>query len=245
MYYINYFSFSNFNISELSQISEQLLRNEINNPGALTLIIVFSGGLLTSLSPCSISLLPITIAYLAGFQDDQRPLVRSTNFCSGIIFSLIILGSLSGLLGKIFGQVPLLLPKLVAILSIYMGVSLLGFVKIKIPIGPDPNNWKSKVPKRLAPIFAGLAFGLASSPCTTPVLAVLLGWIAETANPILGIVILSFFGLGQVIPLLIAGTGAAIIPNLLAFRPISKWIPPISGAVLLTIGLLNLLSEWI
>jgi cytochrome c-type biogenesis protein len=45
-------------------------------------------------------------------------------------------------------------------------------------------RWTSKVPAPLAPVAAGLAFGLAASPCTTPVLAVLLGWIASTGRPL-------------------------------------------------------------
>ena len=47
------------------------------------------------------SLLPVTVAYLAGFKNNQNPLQRTVSFCSGIVFSLVILGSLSGLLGKI------------------------------------------------------------------------------------------------------------------------------------------------
>ena len=231
--------------SELARISEVLLTDGLSNPGPLTLVLIFFAGLITSLSACSLSLLPITVAYLAGFKVTQNPFKRSTIFCSGIILSLVILGSLSGLLGNIFGKVPFLFTKLVAIVAVLMGLNLLGIINFKLPEGPDPNNWTKKVPKPLAPLSAGLAFGLAASPCTTPVLAVLLAWIAKTENLITGILVLAFFGLGQVIPLIIAGTFAASIPNLLNLRPMGKFIPIISGTILLTIGLLNLLSQWI
>ena len=92
-----------------------------------------------------------------------------------------------------------------------MGLNLLGLLKISLPTGPNPDNWQKKVPPPLAPIAAGLAFGLAASPCTTPVLAVLLGWIAQTRDPVIGIVLLTCFGIGQVLPLFIAGTAAATI----------------------------------
>ncbi len=126
-----------------------------------------------------------------------------------------------------------------------MGLNLLGIIKISLPSGPDPDVWKKSVPAPLAPIATGLAFGLASSPCSTPVLAVLLAWIAQNGNPITGIIFLGCFGIGQVFPLLIAGTFAASIPNLLVLRPISRWIPPISGAILFGIGLLSLASSWL
>ena len=66
---------------------------------------LFIGGLLTSLGPCSLSLLPVTIAYIAGFEDKNSPFQRSLSFCGGIVLALVLLGSLSGMLGKIYGQV--------------------------------------------------------------------------------------------------------------------------------------------
>ena len=92
--------------SDLTRHGEQLINNGLNNPTPLTILIVFTGGLLTSLGPCSLSLLPITVAYLAGFKNNQNPLQKTISFCSGIVFSLVVLGSLSGFLGKIYGQLP-------------------------------------------------------------------------------------------------------------------------------------------
>ena len=149
-------------------------------------------------------------------------MTRSVSFCGGIIISLVILGSLSGFIGRIYGQLPLFLPTLVALMAILMGLNLLGAFRVPLPAGPDPNSWKEKVPKPLAPIAAGLAFGLAASPCTTPVLAVLLAWIAQNGNPLTGTFLLACFGLGQIVPLLIAGSFAASIPNFLAFRSIAS-----------------------
>ena len=221
-----------------------MLSSALAQPGPLTLALVFAGGALTSLGPCSLSLLPVTLAYLAGFEDGQTPLRRSLAFCGGIVGALVLLGSISGLLGRIYGQVPALVPTLVALLAVVMGLNLLGVLKIPLPAGPDPDSWRQKVPAPLAPVAAGLAFGLAASPCTTPVLAVLLGWIAQSGRPLVGIVLLSSFGIGQVLPLLLAGTFAASVPKLLALRPIGRWVPPVSGVVLLATGLVTLLARW-
>ncbi len=185
------------------------------------------------------------MAYLAGFHENQGPLRRSSAFCAGIVLALVMLGSISGLIGRIYGQVPLIVPTLVAVLAILMGLNLLGLLKISMPSGPDLNTWGQAVPKPIGPIAAGFAFGLAASPCTTPVLAVLLGWIAQSGNPIIGILLLTSFGLGQTIPLLIAGTAAATVPSLLSMRPISRWIPPLSGLIFLITGILGLLARWI
>ncbi len=231
--------------SDLTRHGEQIINNGLNNPTPLTLLIVFTGGLLTSLGPCSLSLLPITVAYLAGFKSKQNPLQKTISFCSGIVISLVILGSLSGFLGKIYGQLPGFFSIFISLLAIIMGLNLLGILKFSLPSGPDPEIWKNKVPPSFAPVSTGLAFGLASSPCTTPVLAVLLAYVAKQGNPLSGTIYLASFALGQIVPLFIAGTFAASIPKLLSLRPIGKWVPPISGAILLSVGLLSLISLWV
>ena len=222
-----------------------MLSQALTQPGPVTVCLVFAGGALTSLGPCSLSLLPVTLAYLAGFEGRQPPWQRSLLFCSGIVSALVILGSLSGLLGRIYGQVPDALSTVVAVLALVMGLNLLGLVRLPLPAGPDPQHWSQHVPAPLAPIAAGLAFGLAASPCTTPVLAVLLGWIATSGSPLIGVVLLTSFGFGQVMPLLLAGSAAASVPGLLALRPIGRWVPPISGMVLIATGALTLFSHWI
>ena len=228
--------------SDVARNGEQLVSSALINFNSLSLLIVFAGGLLTSLGPCSLSLLPITVAYLAGFKGNQSPLQRSVSFCSGIVISLVILGILSSFLGKIYGQLPNLFSILISMLALIMGLNLVGILKFSFPSGPDPEIWKEKVPPSLAPVSAGLAFGLVSSPCTTPVLAVLLAWVAKEGSILTGTIFLSSFAIGQVLPLLVAGTFAASIPKLLSLRSIGKWIPPISGVILITVGSISLLS---
>ncbi|MBM5807994.1 MAG: cytochrome c biogenesis protein CcdA [Cyanobacteria bacterium M_surface_10_m2_179] len=231
-------------LADWARSGEQLLSSSLAHPGPLTLLLVFAGGLLTSLGPCSLSLLPVTLAYLAGFNDGlERPWLRSLSFSGGIVASLVLLGLASGALGRIYGQVPGLIPTLVALLAVLMGLNLLGLLPLQLPAGPDPERWRERVPAALAPLAAGLAFGLAASPCTTPVLAVLLAWIAEAGSPLAGVVLLTAFAAGQVMPLLLAGIAAAWVPRLLALRALGQWVPPISGVVLLATGTLTLLAR--
>lgn len=245
--------------------SEQVLRASLGHPGPLTLALVFGGGLLTSLGPCSLSLLPVTLAYLAGFGHEGSPLPagatasasqpaiasprptlpwqRSLSFAAGIVLSLVLLGLASGLLGRLYGSLPRTIPLLVAAVAVVMGLNLLGLLRLPLPAGPDPERWRRRVPASLGPLAAGLAFGLAATPCTTPVLAVLLTWMAQAGRPLTGMVLLTAFGAGQVVPLVLAGTAAASLPRLLALRRLGQWIPPISGVVLLTSGGLTLLTQ--
>jgi len=274
-------------LAEWAHSSEQLLRLSLAHPGPLTLGLVFTGGLLTSLGPCSLSLLPVTLAYLAGFGGREPgrsaeagstssshvepdhgvngsgslaathtgsplpgppgrpplPWLRSLSFAAGIVLSLVLLGLASGLMGQLYGSLPSQVPLLVAVVAVVMGLNLLGVLRVPLPAGPDPERWRRLVPAPLAPLTAGLAFGLAATPCTTPVLAVLLTWMAQSGRPLTGMLLLTAFGAGQVVPLLVAGIAAASLPTLLGLRRIGQWIPPISGVVLLTTGTLTLLAQ--
>jgi len=231
--------------SDLTRHGEQLINNGLNNPTPLTILIVFTGGLLTSLGPCSLSLLPITVAYLAGFKNNQKPLQKTISFCSGIVISLVVLGSLSGFLGKIYGQLPSYYSSIVALIAIIMGLNLLGILKFRFPNGPDLKFVEDKVHPLLTPFVIGTAFGFASSPCITPVLATLLAWVSQSKSPAISILFLSFFGLGQVIPLIIAGATTESLKQFLEIRKYSQIIPLFSGIFLISIGVLNLISNWI
>ena len=147
-------------LADWARTAEDLLQSSLAHPGPLTVALVFAGGLLTSLGPCSLSLLPVTLAYLAGFDDQQeRPWQRSLSFCGGIVAALVLLGLASGALGRIYGQVPGLLPTLVALLAVLMGLSVWYL--------PDVIHVSFVMPFLLVP-GAALLSRLRPSPRTRP-----------------------------------------------------------------------------
>jgi len=216
----------------------------VSHPNPLTIILIFSAGLLTSLGPCSLSLLPITIAYIGGTNNKNNNL-KILSFCGGVVISLVFLGAISGLLGRIYGQLPDFFNIFISIFAIAMGLNLLGVLKFQFPNIPSFNFLEKNLPPFLAPLLTGATFGLASSPCITPVLATLLAWVSQTKNPLISIIFLFFFGLGQVTPLIIVGITTESMRKLLEFRKYSQVIPFFSGIFLLSLGILNIISNWI
>ena len=218
------------------------MQHGLNHPGPFTIFLVFSAGLLTSLGPCSISLLPITIAYIGGTEKNRFKLF---SFSGGVVFSLVTLGALSGFLGRIYGQIPSYYSSIVALIAIIMGLNLLGILKFQLPNGPDFKTIENKIPTFLTPFAIGTTFGLASSPCITPVLATLLAWVSQSKNVTISVIFLFFFGLGQVTPIIIAGATTENVKQFLELRKYSQVIPKLSGIFLVSLGVLNLFSNWI
>lgn len=202
-------------------------------------------GLLTSLTPCMLSMLPITIAYIGGYEAQSRlqGAVQSTWFALGLATTLAALGIIAGLVGKVYGQVGIGLPIIVSIIAILMGLNLLEALPLQFPSFGGTEWISQELPQGVRAYLIGLSFGVVASPCSTPVLGSLLGWVAETQDFVLGAVLLIFYTIGYVVPLILAGTFTASIKKLLELRRWSGWINPCSGALLVGFGVFSLVSR--
>jgi cytochrome c-type biogenesis protein len=230
---------------ELSQFANQLVSNQLTHIMPVSLGVIFAAGLLTSLTPCMLSMLPITIGYIGGYETQSRwqAAAQSMWFSLGLATTLAGLGIGATLLGKVYGQIGVGLPIVVSLVAILMGLNLLEALPLRLPsIGG--TEWISKdLPAAVRSYLLGLTFGLVASPCSTPVLATLLTWIATTKDPVLGGTLLLSYTAGYVAPLILAGTFTAAIKKLLELRRWSGWITPVSGVLLVGFGVFSLVSR--
>ncbi|MBV5260402.1 cytochrome c biogenesis protein CcdA [Synechococcus moorigangaii CMS01] len=227
----------------LQQFSDALVHEQLSHWSLLSVFLVFGAGLLTSLTPCTLSMLPITIGYIGGTQDNERlhTIYQSLWFCLGLATTLAGLGMVAAGFGQIYGQIGLGLPIIVSAIAIVMGLNLLEIVPLRFPSLGTTDWIKQDFPQALRAYLVGLTFGLVASPCSTPVLATLLAWVSTTQNLALGAGLLLTYTLGYVVPILIAGIFTASLKRLLSLRQWSGWINPVSGALLLGFGLFSLL----
>lgn len=230
---------------ELEQFANSLVSNQLTHLSWVSIGIIFAAGLLTSLTPCMLSMLPITIGYIGGYEAKSRlqAVAQSTWFSLGLATTLAGLGVTTAFVGKVYGQVGIGLPIIVSIIAILMGLNLLEALPLQLPSFGGGLEWSKDLPDSLRSYLIGLTFGVVASPCSTPVLATLLAWVATTQDLILGGVLLLSYTAGYVAPLILAGTFTASIKKLLQLRRWSGWINPVSGALLVGFGVFSLISR--
>lgn len=227
----------------LEHFADTLVSAQLSHLTLLSVGIIFAAGLLTSLTPCMLSMLPITIGYIGGYEAKTRwqAAIQSTWFALGLATTLAGLGIVAAVVGRVYGQVGIGLPIIVSVIAILMGLNLLEALPLQLP-NWGGMEWISKdLPEGVRSYLIGLTFGLVASPCSTPVLATLLAWISTTQDPIVGSVLLLSYTAGYVAPLIMAGTFTASIKKILELRRWSGWITPASGALLVGFGVFSLL----
>ena len=233
----------NYQLYNLAQWSNNLVLNQLNHLSFISIAFIFLAGLLTSLTPCMLSMLPITIGYIGGYEAKGKltAFIQSSWFALGLATTLAGLGILAATVGKVYGQIGIGLPIFVSLIAILMGLNLLELIPLQFPSLGNTDWIKNDFPPAIHSYLLGLTFGLIASPCSTPVLATLLAWIVTTQDLILGGGLLIAYTAGYVFPLILAGTFTATIKNLLELRRWSSWINPISGFLLLGFGIFSLL----
>ncbi len=185
---------------------------------ALALLLSFSGGLLASLTPCVYPLLPIVIAFVGSRTMGQKTRFQafflSLAYVLGMALVYTLLGVVAAVSGKMFGQISssFWAQFIVANIMILLGLSMLDVFKLPLY---SVQSAEGKEKKGIIGAFlVGMASGLVASPCTAPVLGVILTYVASTQNVLQGGTLLFTFSLGMGFVLLLAGTFSGLLTSL-------------------------------
>ena len=202
----------------------------------LFLLISFLGGVLASISPCSLGILPLIIGYVGGYSDNdkKKTFIQLCSFVLGLGIILTLIGIICALTGSVFssfGGVYFIL--FLASLILVLGLNLLGIVDINFApvIKKIPKNDKASL--FLYPLLIGMLFALSSSPCSTPILAGIMSFAVLSKNLLLASLMLFLFSIGQGIIIILAGVFTTFLKGIKNISHISEILMKISGILLI------------
>jgi len=219
----------------------------------ISIVVAFSAGLLSFLSPCVLPLVPVYLASLVGSEifDARGAGIRvpvffhSLSFVIGFSLIFTTMGAIAGLTGFAINPSLALLNKISGSLLIAFGLFILAALKV-----PWLNYEKRLNPSLgsktgyLRSFLIGATFSLAWTACVGPILGGILAIALNSATAWHGAYLLAFYSLGLGLPFLIIGVAFdSMTPLLRRIQRYSKLIHIISSLLLIAIGILILTNQ--
>lgn len=183
---------------------------------ASLILVVLGAGLLTSLTPCVYPMVPITAGIMGRLSHSRKQAaLNSVLYVLGLAAVYALLGVLAASTGHLFGSVashPFAL-LFVAFLCILFGLGMLGWIPIP-QWAPSITVPEHRVGRPLMAFAMGAASGLVMAPCTSPVLGILLIYVAAQGEPLGGALLMFVFAFGMSSLLILVGSFSGSLSTL-------------------------------
>lgn len=215
------------------------IQHIIQNQHGLAFIAVFIGGLISAASPCVLAAIPLIIGYVGGYSEGnkKKAALFSLVFVLGLSITFTLLGAAASVMGQFLGFMGRWLYIGLAVIAILMGLQLMGLVNIPLPF----QKTKAVKTKGLIGAFLlGMLTGTVSSPCATPVLAVILAYVSTQGDMVYGGSLLFVYALGHCALIFVAGLSVGLTESIIGStgaKNFSLYAKKLSGVLLVLVGL--------
>jgi len=216
------------------------------------MLLAFSAGLLSFLSPCVLPLVPAYVSYLTGssieeLKNDKTKLFtlyKSFGFVLGFSIIFILMGVSITSLGKLLITHKDLFRKVGGTFIVIFGLHTLGVFKIKLFYREKRFLLFDKIKGPFSSVLMGMAFATGWTPCIGPILSSILIYATSMNSVGKGILLLVMYSLGLAIPFIL--TAMAIGSFTKQFRKLSKYLPmisTISGVLMIIMGVMIFMNK--
>jgi len=180
-------------------------------------LLVFLGGLLSSLTPCVYPVIPITISFIGGRSKGKlHGFIQSLFFVAGMALVYSSLGLMAAVTGGSFGaigQSPVVQSVIAGIFLVF-AASMFGAFEMQLPSSLSEKLQSGDKSGPLGAVLMGAITGFIAAPCVGPIIAALLVFIASTQSLALGFFLMLSYALGMGVLFLVIGTFAGALNSL-------------------------------
>ena len=209
---------NNYNKIEFSE-TDVLVSKISNQNFILTLIGFFFSGLLLSLTPCVLPMVPILSGIIIA-SNPKKSIPLTVSYVAGVTFTYSLLGIIAGMTGTLLSSSLQNTNFIIFAGFLYFVFALAMFGIFEITMPSNLQNklenilQKFKIDKPINVFVLGLISSLILSPCVAPPLAAAILYIGKSSDFILGGTALFSMSLGMCVPLLAIGIfSIKIIPK--------------------------------
>ncbi len=217
----------------------------------VTILVAFTAGVLSFLSPCVLPLIPSYISYITGItfgELSQQVLpkrirfltaVHSLLFIAGFTVVFVLLGASFTFLGGFLSQHQNIIKKIGGVIVILFGLHIAGIINLRFLERQKKVEIKSKPLGYLGSFLVGATFSLGWTPCVGPILSSILILSVTSKEIGKGIALLLSYSFGLGLPFFLS---SILINNFLAyFSRIKRYlriISIISGWMIVLVGVM-------
>lgn len=185
----------------------------------LFLLIVFLGGLASSLTPCVYPMIPITVGVIGARAENSRlkAFLLSVVYVLGIAATYSVLGAVAAATGGLVGaafQNPVVIAAIAAFFFA-LALGMFGVYNFALPSGLVNRLGQVQGQGYAGAFLVGLVGGVVCSPCVGPVAGLVLGYMAQGEFTMAqGLLSMGVFSLGLGVLFIVVGTFSGAIAAL-------------------------------
>ncbi|MCM3730101.1 cytochrome c biogenesis protein CcdA [Fictibacillus nanhaiensis] len=209
----------------------------------LNIWLAFGAGLLSFISPCCLPLYPAFLSYITGIsvqelKEEQamlkkRALLHTAFFLLGFSIIFIVLGLSTTIIGEIFVEYQSFLRQIGAIVIVFFGLVVMGFISPTFLIKDKKMKFQSRPTGYLGSILIGIGFAAGWTPCMGPILA---GVIAlGVSNPAASLTYMIAYVLGFAVPFFVL---SFFLDKLKPIKKFNRQFMKIGGSLMVIMGVL-------
>ncbi|KAM3092616.1 cytochrome c biogenesis protein CcdA [Phormidesmis sp. 146-35] len=193
--------------------------------------LAFVGGLIASISPCILSLLPVNLSYIGTLKITSRRAAfnKAGLFVLGVVTVFSLFGLFASFAAAVLVDYRGYFNVVVGAIILVMGLSFAGIIHLPLP---QPKASVSAA----GPYGIGLTFALVSSPCSSPVLFAVIAAAAATGSQFISVVTLMSYGLGYTAVIFFASLYAGLVKQSRVILGKSDWVIRVGSAALMLAG---------
>jgi cytochrome c-type biogenesis protein len=223
------------------------IQSIVQNNHSVAYFAVFAGGLISAASPCVLASIPLIIGYVGGYSEGNKnkAALYSLVFILGLSMTFTLLGAAASMMGGSLSFLGRWLSVGLAVIAVVMGLKLMGVFSFPLPF---QKTREVKAKGLIGAFLLGLLTGTVSSPCATPVLAVILAYVSTKGDILYGGSLLFAYAVGHCALIFIAGLSVGLTESMVSSKGIksfSRYSKRFSGALLTVAGLyIGITNSW-